>query len=448
MTGRRETGVWSDYLHYLTPTIVGAISHTVYCLADVFFVSRGVGELGLAALNVALPVFTIYTTFSLMVGVGAATTISICQGTGDRQETDRCFTLAVLLSLTAGLLITLFGSLFLSPIARFFGATEELLPYVVDYLRPVNTIAFLYVFSSSMTVIVRADGAPRLVMLASMAGNLSNVALDYVLVMPLNWGIFGAGLATAIGPCVTLCVLSLHFFRRANTVHFTRRFFSLRRAGRILRNGLGSSILELSAGMVILLFNLVLLRISGAGAVAIFAVISNIAYVGKGIFNGMAQAAQPIIGLACGSGEFERLRQANRCALMVAGGFSAAVSGLILLFPGQTLRLFVSDDALLAAGIPAVRLYFLSFVFTALNTILMYYFQSLEKPGYTMAIALLKGVVLVFAGLSLLPLLWGETGVWITLPLAEGITFLLFFPRLFAFQRKLRVQMEKAAIRQ
>ena len=436
--GKRE---WREYLHYLIPTIIGSISHTIYCLADVFFVSRGVGELGLAALNVALPVFTLYTTFSMMIGVGAATTVSVCRGTGDRKGANRSFTLATVLGLGTGVTIALFGSLFLAPLSRLFGATEELLPYVTAYLRPISAMSFVYIFSSTMTVIVRADGAPRLVMLAGTVGNLANVILDYVFVMPLGWGIFGAGLATAIGPCLTVGILSLHFLRHANSVHFARRVFSLRRRGRILRNGLGSSILELSAGMVILLFNVVLLRVSGPGAVAVFSVISNIAYVGKGIFNGMAQAAQPMISVAYGAGDFQRLQKANRCALIVAGVFSLAVAGIIFLFPREILRLFLSDETLLTQGVPAARLYFLSFVFTAINTILMYYFQSLERPGYTMAIALLKGIVLVFAGLNVLPLFLGETGVWITLLIAEGITFLLFFPQMFPFERKLRRQM-------
>lgn len=117
--------------------------------------------------------------------------------------------------------------------------------------------------------------------------------LDYVFTMKLGMGMFGAGLATILGHCVAVLLYLLHFALHQNHLHLTRNFFDPAACVRVLRNGIGSSILELSAGLIVLLFNIALLRVSGEAAVAIFSVLSNIAYVGKGVFNGMAQAAQP-----------------------------------------------------------------------------------------------------------------------------------------------------------
>ncbi|HIZ56063.1 MAG TPA: MATE family efflux transporter [Firmicutes bacterium] len=446
MSVQTTRSIWRNYLHYLIPTIIGAVAHTIYCMADVFFVSHGVGPTGLAGLNVALPIFTVYTMFSLLIGVGAATTISVCQGAGEPEKANTSFTLAFFLNLAIGILISVIGSLMMDDVARLLGADEQLLPYVTDYLRPISATAFMYMMSSMMTVIVRSDGAPKLVMVASTAGNLCNVLLDYVTVNLLQWGMFGAGLATAIGPCVSLMILSVHFVRKQNQIRFTRRIRDLRIVLRILRNGIGSSVLEISSGLVIFLFNIALLQVSGSQAVAVFTIISNIGYVGKGIFSGMAQAAQPMISIHYGAKDFFTLRQANRCAMITALVFAAVVYILILLFPDFIISTFVSNDLqILSMGRPAIRIYFLSFIFTGLNTILMYYFQSVEKASYTMTIAVLRGIVLIVAGLLILPHILQITGVWLTLPLAEILTFCLFFPLLFPFERRLQRSLSSEA---
>lgn len=161
---RRE--VQSDYFRYLLPTLIGQIAHSFYCMADVFFVGAAVGSDGLAALNVALPVFTLFSAFSLMVGVGTATTASILTGQGQTQQTNRVFTQSMVLLAVVGLTLTLLTSVFIVPLARVFGATDRILTEVVDYMRPINLLAFAYIFSGALGVIIRADGNPRLVMIA------------------------------------------------------------------------------------------------------------------------------------------------------------------------------------------------------------------------------------------------------------------------------------------
>ena len=197
----------------------------------------------------------------------------------------------------------------------------------------------------------------------------------------------------------------------------------------MVKNGAGSGVLETSAGFVILMFNIVLIRVGGETAVAVFSIISNIGYVGKGIFNGMAQAAQPIISISYGSGWYGRMKAVDRVAAATAVLFSLAVYGVILLFPGQIIGLFISTDArVLAIGVPAVTLYFLSLPFTGANTILMYYFQSIEQSLCTTAVALLRGIVLVYLALRAFSALWGLSGVWLALFAAEALTFAIFFP--------------------
>lgn len=445
MVSSDKKQIHRDYRRYLIPTVVSMIAHSIYCLADVFFVAWGVGSDGLAALNIALPIFTFYSCFSLMVGVGTATTISVCKGVGDDYSANQTLTMAYLLLLSVGAVAAVVGSIWLDNIAQMLGAPEELVPLVHDYLVVINATAFMYILSSASAVIIRCDENPKLVMVATTIGNITNIVLDFVFVILCKWSVFGAGLATAIGPCVTVAILSVHFLKKQNTVRFVKKFFHFSLFGRIFKNGIGTSIMEVSSGIVILFINKALLKVSGPDSVAIFSIISNIAYVGKGVFNGIAQAAQPIISRSYGSKNYRAIHIVNRHALLITAVFSLGIYGVICLFPSTIITTFVSHEpAIVVAGTTAILLYFLSFPFTGLNTVIMYYFQSMERPRSTMMISILRGVALVYLFLQILPVFWGENGVWLSLFGAEFITFGIFFPLHLRFGKKQQKAAEES----
>ena len=135
-----------------------------------------------------------------------------------------------------------------------------------------------------MQVLIRTDYNPKIVMAAAICGNVTNIILDWLFVAVFGWGLFGAAAATAIGPLVAAAIWIFHYLLKKNTLKLTKNFFDASLLLRIFKNGVSTFILELSLGCVIVLFNIVLLNVSGQDAVAIFAIISNIAYVGKSIF--------------------------------------------------------------------------------------------------------------------------------------------------------------------
>lgn len=433
-----QGSVGKTYLSYLLPTVIGMLTNSVYCLVDVIFIGTYTGGQGLAALNIAMPVFTIYSSIGLLLGVGGATAISVLIGQGEKQGVDQMFTLTVFLSLAIGLAATLAGLLGMEPFAVALGATPELLPDVLDYLFPIQLATVPYILNNTMQVLIRADYNPKLVMAATVTGNALNILLDWVFVGLCGFGLTGAATSTAIGPCAALAILSFHYICRKHSFHFVRKFFHWQMLRRIFKNGLGTFILEFSAGIVIVWFNYALLRVSGQDAVAIYAVISNIAYVGKGIFNGISQAAQPLISVNYGAAQFRRLKQSLRAALFAATVFAAICFGLILLFPEPVVGAFIGDSRqLLEPGVHAARLYFTSLLFTAVNSVLMYYFQSAENIRLTMFIALLRGFVLIAAGLCIFPPLLGENGIWLTITFAEAGTLLAALPFKHRFERLL-----------
>lgn len=419
--------VWKNYLGYLLPTVIGMVTYSLYCLADVLFVSLGVGKNGLAALNISLPIFTLYSSLAILVGVGASITIGVCKGEGLYKDADKILTMALITICILGTAFTLLSAIFTKELALLLGADESILSEVISYMKPVAYGVLFYMLAGSLTVIVRGDGNPTLVMLAGIIGNVINIVLDYVFVMPMGLGTFGAGLATAIGFTISMLILLLHFILKKNTVHFTKHFFEQKLYYRMVKNGTGASLLEISTGITIFLINLALMRASGSTAVAIFSVISNISFIAKGLFGGMAQASQPLISLNFGLKNFAIVKTSYRYAMIVAGCSGLLICILLNLFAEPIISELVSSDpAIIMQGTTAICLYFIAFAFSGLNTVLMYYFQSIERSFYSSSMSFIRGIGLIFILLLILPRLWGEAGIWLVLPITEVLTFCIF----------------------
>lgn len=431
------------YISYLIPTITGMITNSIFCICDVMFIGLYIGAKGLAAFNVAMPIYTIYSSLGLMLGVGGAVTISVMIGRNQKEKVNKVFTTTVLLCLLVGCFMCFFGLCFPDAFAKLLGASPDLIDYVKKYLFPLQLTAIIYVLNSTMQVIIRADYNPKLVMLAAVSGNLVNIVFDWLFIGVFNWGMFGGAAATALGPIVAICILSFHYIKKKNTFSLTRNFFEWDILQRIFKNGIGTFILELSLGAVVIFFNIVLLDVSGQDAVAVFAIISNIAYVGKGIFNGISQAAQPIISTNYGARNMTRVKQTLHTALAAGLIFSLFCYLLILLFPEAIVGFFINAEEmyLLDHGVWAAKIYFISFAFTAVNTVLMYYFQSVESTKVTMLIAILRGLIFVLIGLFIFPNFLGELGVWITIIFSEVMALLVALP----IKRKIDQQLWQQA---
>ena len=160
------------YLSYLLPTVIAMVSNSLYCLADVYFISIGSGTLGLAAVNIVMPMYTLYSCVGLLFGVGASTIIAIERGAGHARRADEAFSMSVAAVLISGLLLMALSLIFIEPLAILLGASRQLLPYVIEYLRPVAIFTPAFIAMYAAGILIRCDHAPRLVMGAMLTGNL------------------------------------------------------------------------------------------------------------------------------------------------------------------------------------------------------------------------------------------------------------------------------------
>lgn len=434
------------YLKYLIPTLLGMLSNSIYCIVDIYFVSAGSGSQGLAAMNICMPVFTILSCVGLLFGVGGATIMSISQGSGDMNTRNKAFSVSVFMMLIVGLMFSVFGVLFRKEFAYLLGSDDQLLPLVLEYLTPVMCSALPFVLMYSLSVLLRADNNPKLAMAALMVGNISNIILDYVFVSVFHMGIFGASVATSIAPVLSLIAASFHFILRKNTVHFKLRSFDPKVIGRILSVGIGSGIMELSAGAIIFMFNSAILNLGGEVYLAAYAVITNIAYVFKGLLNGFAQAAQPLISTNFGSGIIKRCSKSLRVCLIYSSFFCIVCYGIITVVPGFIVSFFSNGDTNMEAiASKGMIMYFSSLLFTGINTMLMYFFQSIEQGRKSLFLAVCKGFLFVTLGLWILTSLMGVEGVWYAVLFGEVLTFVIALPMVLRSVKKLKTVTEMKA---
>ena len=413
-----------EFRRYAAPGVLGMIGISCYILADTFFVAKGTGSLGLAALNIAIPAYNLMNGLGLMVGVGGATHYSLCRAQGDAVEADRTFTHTLLLGLCIALLFVLTGTFGVVPLSRLLGANAETLDMTAVYLRLLLCFAPFFVTNNVMIAFVRNDGEPGRAMAGMIAGSLFNIVFDYIFIFPCGLGMFGAALATGFSPFVSILVLLTHLRRPSRGFHLVKTPLRVSRVPSLCAPGLSSLIGEIASGVVLLLFNLVLLRLSGNTGVAAYGVVANLALVGIAVFTGLCTGIQPLVSRSSGLGDREQLRRLFRWGICTALGIAAVLCVSIFLGAEPLTAVFNSehDPQLAAYAESGLRIYFTGFLFAGVNMVTAAFFSASDKTVQGFVLSLLRGVIAVPP--ILFPLAWvlGVDGVWLTFPMVELVT--------------------------
>ena len=420
-----EDPVRKVFFSYLIPSVSATFVTSIYILADTVMIGHGIGAVGIAALNILLPLYNTFFGVGMMCGVGGSVLFGVRKGQRNLREAREYFTMGLLMMLFISILASLAGNLFFRPLLSFLGMTSSMEAHTIPYARILVTAAPVFALSSFLQVFVRNDDAPKLSMTGVIAGGVTNVILDYVYIFIMKWGMAGAVLATVTGTTLTVLILCTHFFSKENNLKLVKNI-SFRKMGEILGNGMSSFILEVSNGVVTLLFNRQLLFYIGDIGVVVYGIISNTACVVISVSNGIAQTVQPILSANFGAGKRGRVLEARRLGLIAALSAGVVFAGSGYLFPVQLSYLFLEPtEEILRMAVPAIHLYFASFLIGEWNILYGTYFQSVVRPGLSLLITLLRGVILNSILVFLLPALFGVDGIWITVTVSEFITALV-----------------------
>ncbi len=411
---------------YVTASISATFVTSIYIIVDTIMIGRGVGADALVALNLILPFFSLLFAFGVLLGVGGGVLLSVANGAGDSTRAQSAFSTALMAAVAFSVVLCVLSTVFLQPLSTLLGADSSNRHMVMEYGGYIVHFAPVFVFSTFLQALIRNDRHPRLAMIAVLSGAVLNIVLDAVFIFTLGMGMAGGALATVLGNALTVCILLTHFFQPCNTMRFSLHHISFGMLRSILTTGMPVFLTEAAQGIITFAFNRQLLRYLGAFAVVIYGIIANCAIVCMSIFNGVAQASQPIVAANYGAGHTVRVHKVGRMALGCVLLFGIALASTAYWMPHTLLRLFVAPTPdLYAQGTPVIQLYFLGFVPMGCNLVIATYFQSTVQPSKALLITLLRGVCLPLLLVLTLPKFVSTATIWATVPLTESITLLI-----------------------
>ena len=416
-----------EFLKYSSLNVLGMIALSCYILADTFFVSKALGADGLAALNLAIPVYSFINGSGLMIGMGGGIKYSIAKSQGAAQRADQTFTNSAVLTAVIAACFFLTGLLASGPLALLLGADGTVYEMTRTYLQVILLFAPMFMTNNLLLCFIRNDGAPQLSMAAMITGSLSNVVLDYVFMFPFGMGIFGAVLATGMAPVISILVLSPYLFRRKNQFHLRKCRISGKLALGIFSSGLPSLITEVSSGIVMIVFNTIILGIAGNIGVAAYGVIANLSLVVMSIYTGISQGIQPLLSSGYGTGNRKKTQSVLRYALVSAVLISVVVYVCVFFGADPIAAVFNSEQnaTLQRIAVTGLKIYFTACVFAGFNIILSVYFTSTENALPAHIISILRGFVVIIPMAFLLSAAAELTGIWAAFPATELIVSLI-----------------------
>ena len=413
------------YFRYLAAAFGSALISSIYSVVDMAMVGQYHGPEGTAALAVVAPLWNVIYSLGLLMGIGGSVLFSAKRSVGGKAAGTeyQYFTAAVTGSIALALLAWVGVLCLEGPLLTFFGADEALLPMAQRYMAPVRAVFPLFLFNQMLAAFLRNDGAPGLATAGVLAGGVFNIFGDYFFVFTCDMGIFGAGLATAIGSAVSFAVMLTHFFSRKNTLRLVRPEGLGRKLREITVTGFSSFFVDVAMGILTVLFNRQIMRYLGPDALAVYGPVINISTFVQCCAYSVGQAAQPILSTNFGAGRGGRIRETLRLALGTTAFFALFWTALSLACPNLYVRIFMSPTPAILAIAPAIiRTYALSFLLLPFNIFSTYYFQSILQPGAAFIVSVARGLVISGGLILVLPALAGADALWLAMPVTELLT--------------------------
>ena len=424
----RPASVATLFTEYVATNIIGQMGMSAYILVDTFFISIAGGSTGMTALNLVLPFYDLIFAFGDMFAVGSATRFTIGRARGE-EDADRYFTNAILWSILCGLPFMLFGTLFAPQLLRLLGADAAVSAMGVPYTRIFMLFAPLFMINRCISAFTRNDGAPRTAMVAVFLSGVFNIVFDYIFMFPMKLGIAGAALATGIAPIVSFLICGTHLFSKKCSIRMKNWRPSWHRIVQSAQLGTAAFIGDIASAITMLVFNFLILSLTGNVGVAAFGVVCNIALVATAVFNGIAQGAQPLFSDFYGKQERKPLQETLRLAMGTSLAFALLFILVFNLFPAQIVSIFNTEQnaAMAALGVVGMRLYFIGYLFAGINIVGTGYLSATEAALGSVIVSISRGVVAIILSALVMSWLFGMTGVWLAFTVAEALTATLLF---------------------
>lgn len=426
----RNDSIRRLFFYYFIPSLCAMIALSTYSTVDGIFVGKKLGENALAAVSICWPVFPILIAYELLFGLGAASITSYFLGKNEVHRARLIFSSVFYFVVLSSFVIGALLYLFVDEIAVLLGSSEVLKPLVVDYLKVIFLGSVVMVLHPLCDVFAINDKQPILAMSAMIIGSVMNIILNYLFLFVFEIGIYGSALATILGHGIGFLVLLQHFLFKRGKLYFVPRF-SLSAVISSAKSGIPQSVSELSAAIVMLMFNTTIMAIAGERGVSIYGIIMYSGVIFFTVLLSIAQGIQPIASFSYGSGNLKRVKSIFVFSLSVSLGIAVGVYLLFYGFDKYLVKMFLrsditlSDPYILSDTTRAMSVYYLGYILLGINIVSAIFFQSVQRTKSSFIITISYTLVFLVILLPILSKKYGMDGIWITYPISQLLAFLV-----------------------
>ncbi len=425
-------------LQYSIPAIIAMTVTSIYHIIDSIFIGQGVGALAIAGLAVTFPLMNLVVAFCTLVGIGGATISSIFLGQRDMVRTTETLHNVLWMCLVNSICFGGLTYLFLDEILLLFGASQDTLPYARDFMEVIllgSPISYVFI---GLNNVMRATGYPTKAMLSSIITVIANIIFAPIFIFSFEWGIRGAALATIASQTIGLVWVLYHFATPNSNIHFSKEHNQLKLSivKRIFSVGMSPFLMNACSCLVVIIINRSFIHYGGDMAVGANGIVNRVLQLFVMVVLGLTQGMQPIIGYNYGAGQPERVRKTLTYGILV--GMIVTSTGFFLseLIPEVIVRLFTTDENLIAMSTNGLRITGAAFLVVGGQIVISNFFQSIGKASISIFLSLSRQLIFLIPLLFILPLQYGINGVWASMPTSDAIAFIVGVIALWIYNKR------------
>ena len=441
---------------FAVPSVIAMLVNSIYNIVDQIFIGQGVGYLGNAATTVALPITTIALAVAMLIGAGGNAFAAIKLGEQKKDVAERTLGTVFFTMIIIGILMAVFGLIFLVPMLNLFGATENNLQYAIDYASIILIGIPFVLCGVGGSNFARTDGSPKIAMVSMVVGAVMNTILDPIFIFVFHWGVKGAAIATIMGQIATAIIIMRYFVKSGN-MRFKKEYlrfdFPLLKASISL--GVSSCITQVSSVFLQIVLNNSLVKygnmtdVGGDIALSAMGIVMKVSMILIAINIGIGTGAQPILGYNKGAGNYSRIQKTYILAAVVSTIVSVVGWVACVAFPQYIIAIFGNENAQFTSfAVMCLRIYMFGIFTSGFQMVTTSYFQATGQALKASVLSMLRQLIVLIPLILVLPLFMGLNGIIYSGPIADFVSaaIILVFAVIEIKKLNIKVAEEKGSL--
>lgn len=428
---------YKKLIKFVLPSIFMMAVTSIYGVVDGLFVSNFVGKTPFAAINLIMPFIMILGGMGFMLGTGGTALVSKVIGENDRDRANRYFTIIIIFSVLLGAILSVLGICLMRPVARLFGATDDMIEYCVLYGRIIVGFTVFFMLQNIFQSFLAAAEKPKLGLIVTLIAGGTNAVFDALFIVAFKCGIVGAAVATVCGQLVGGIVPLVYFAKNnGSLLRFAKTKLEFKVILKACGNGSSELLTNVASSVVSMFYNLQLMKFLGEDGVSAYGVLMYVQFIFLALEIGYAVGSAPIVGYNFGADNRRELKNIFKKSMVLMSVCGIVLSALAQALAVPLAKLFVGyDDGLYGLTVYAFRLFSTAFVFSGVNIYASGFFTALNNGVISAVLSFLRALVLQIAFVFALPALFGVDGIWWAMLATEACAFIVSVI-IFAAQRK------------